>query len=74
MFNALRTVISELHRANRASLDGDCDALKIRIEQGRREGRITEEQAAQLTYDVHNERARCFRNGFCVRAEMAPPS
>jgi hypothetical protein len=58
MFNALRTDIGELHRANRANLEDDCDALKIRIDQSRREGRITEEPGTSVACR-RNPRSSC---------------
>ncbi|SDX75923.1 hypothetical protein SAMN05444064_1412 [Pseudomonas syringae] len=68
MLDNLRYAIGELHKTNRASLETDCAALKSRIETARCQSLITEAQAIQLTYDVHNERARCSRYGLHRRA------
>jgi hypothetical protein len=61
MHEDLARSIRGLHLTNRASLEDECDALLERIQQAREEGAVTDEQATQLGYDVHNERSRCFR-------------
>ncbi|PIO91623.1 hypothetical protein CBI55_23645 [Pseudomonas syringae] len=62
MLDALKQSIRNLHKAHWAKLEDDCTGLFIRIEQARREGLVTGEQAMQLIYDVRNERSRCFRS------------
>ncbi|WP_148279877.1 hypothetical protein [Pseudomonas syringae] len=62
MLDALKQSIRNLHLAHWASLEDECDALLIRIEQARRTGVVTDEQAMHLVYDVRNERSRCFRS------------
>jgi hypothetical protein len=63
MLDVLKQSINDLHKVDRPSLEDECDALLIRIEQARTEGTVTGEQATQLFYDVRNERSRCFRSG-----------
>jgi hypothetical protein len=61
MHDALTHSIRYLRHVSRARLDASCEALKGRIEKARHEGAVTDEQAAQLIHDVHNERARVIR-------------
>ncbi len=63
MLDALKQSIGNLHSVHRPRLEDECDLLFARIEQARREGAVTDQQAMQLIYDVRNERARCFRSG-----------
>jgi hypothetical protein len=61
MHEDLTRSIRGLHLSKRGRLEDECDALLERIQQARKEGAVTDEQATQLVYDVRNERSRCFR-------------
>jgi hypothetical protein len=68
MLETLRQSIRDLHPANRARLEDECDGLLERIEQARNKDALTDEQTMQLIYDVRNERSRCISSGTGRRA------
>lgn len=74
MLDALKQSISDLHKVYRPSLEDECNALFVRIDEALRTGGVTDDQATQLIYDVRNERSRCFRNGSRRRIEDSEAS